>query len=442
MEEPDASRRWRRGPPATLTHHGAWPAWRARPPCRRRTSTWRHRRPSRRSPRATRRRRSPPGPRRGRPPAAVPSPRLGPGALARRTVVNDAHAAVATALSAPRRRPARARRRPAPAGRSTGADARAPTLPGPEEHRYPCSAAARTKEPSAFGHPLGRFGIGGQLHRDRHRLGAGRSTSRTISWPAWAVARQCTRRRASPGRRDGHPEGSPASTRGCVAASPVLVVGTQERRLGRPQRAPRAARPGAAGQPSRPPLQCERSRRRDVEVTDGCTPRRVGTSADELVGRAPVCPRGPTNMSGPGGSTGRTRRRLLRIDPQRDGKAGDAVCLVRCAPEPGPAHDDERAPRAPMSSAPKTRSPSTWTQPEPCVVGDQPPQGDDQHADDQRPRAGPGAPSGSRSGRWDRFEKVSDHRGRLLGVPASASTVRMRWARHATATAFTSSGTT
>ena len=126
-----------------------------------------------------------------------------------------------------------------------------------------------------------------------------------------------------------------------------------------------------------PPLQGERRRRRDVEC-DGrihATARRHQHHGSSTV---PPRLRGPTNMSGPGGTTGRTRTRLLQSTRSDTGSPA--------TPSPGALRRLMRArvtarpgPRTPMSSAPKTRSPSSCTQPEPSVVGDDPPQQHDQH---------------------------------------------------------------
>ena len=245
---------------------------------------------------------------------------------------------------------------------------------------------------------------------------AGCSSSRTIMWPAWAVDRQWTRRRASPGTYGRAPRGSPTSDRGRSRTSPVPSSGRRGTGCALPQRGDTCSAAGR-GSCTRLVHHCSPNGAAEAmsRVTASWTPRRTGTNV-MTPSTAPRRPAGPTNASGPGGSTGRTRTRLR-----------DSTCTSTgrpAMPSPGALRRVIRArvattkgPTIPMRRAPKTRSPSTCTQPGARVVGNQPPQADDQRRPrPSAPTGGPAAPSGSRSGRWGRFEKLPDHRGRLRGV--------------------------
>ena len=271
---------------------------------------------------------------------------------------------------------------------------------------------------------------------------AGCSSSRTIMWPACAVERQCTIRRVSPGTYGRAPRGRPLSDRGRSRTSPVPSSGRRGTGCGRPQR---GATWSADGRGSRTRFvhHCNANGAAEAtsSVTASWTPRRTGSSVT-TPSAPPRRPAGPTNASGPGWVDG-------------------ADAHAAAGPRPAPPAAGRRR-RHPARSRTLTRARDTTTNgpddPDEegtedevaeelhpagaCVVGDQPPQADDEHArGHRRPRAGRSRPAahGLGAGVVSRSSRIT---AADCPASASASTVRMRWARQATATAFTSSGTT
>ena len=243
-------------------------------------------------------------------------------------------------------------------------------------------------------------------------------------------------------RRDGRPGAGPRRNGGDRERRPSPRRGAGARAGHWPQR---GATCSAAGRGSRtrfgPPLQRERCRRGDLEVT-AC----VDTTADRqqrdgAVDRAPPAGRPDEHLGTRwvDGADAHAAARTRRTPPpagRRCRRPARSARLTRA-----PAHDHE-GPHDPDEKGAEDEVAQQLHPPGARVVGDQPPQADDQHAcDHRRPRAGRPRPVAHGLGAG-----VVSRRPRITAADrsasASASTVRMRWARQATATAFTSSGTT
>ena len=363
-----------------------------------------------------------------------------PGWLARRTT--------SMTLTVGRRRPgpppatARARRRPAlrrsVTGSTTGPDS---SLVPSSTGAPPCSRSHDRAE-RAFRHPLGRVGVGGQLHRDRDRLGRGLLD--LSHHEATGMGRRAPVDEAAGVAGDvgtGAP-GQPGLDARLLDTVARPVVGAPGTAAGpRHNGAPRAAGRGAAAAPASsttavrtaPPTRRRASRtgahhgasapapraRRPCPADCGA-PRTCRGPAAPPAGRAPGCSQSTRSETGsPATPSPGALRRLIR---------------ARVTTKQGPT--------TPMSSAPKTRSPSSWTHPDPALWAIS------HHRTTISTLAtiGPRGRAG-RAQRLTAWARGSFREGpgppRPTGRrPASASTVRMRWDRQATATAFTSSGTT
>ena len=194
----------------------------------------------------------------------------------------------------------------------------------------------------------------------------GRSSSRTINLPACAVARQCTRRRLSPGAYGRAPRGKPASVRGRSATSPTSSRGLVRGRSGRPQRGETWSSAGS-GSCTRRVHHCSANGAAEAmsTVTRSYTPRCTGTS----VMRSPTerfRPTGPTKTSGPGGSIARTRTRVP--DSTRMSTGNPAMASAGAARTSTLARvTTTHGPTIPMQSVPKTRSPRSCTHPAPAL---------------------------------------------------------------------------
>ena len=230
----------------------------------------------------------------------------------------------------------RAPRRAPPSARSARATApgQAPAGAAPIGHRRPApgpsgsTVTRRTDAPRStschhradgpLGHALGLVGSAGSSDLHGDRLGRGplhlahHQLARCGRWRASARSAGC-----HPGGRGGRPRGSPMSDRGRsthVAGPPRPGAGRGRARpapgrdvqLGRGARADTAASTTAARR--------ARPRRRRAS-TRSWTPRAARAPAvTRSPRRAPVpARRGPTKTSGPVGSTGRTRRRVLAV---------------------------------------------------------------------------------------------------------------------------------
>ena len=221
---------------------------------------------------------------------------------------------------------------------------------------------------------------------------AGCSSSRTIMWPAWAVERQCTMRRGSPGTYGRAPRGRPMSERGRSRTSPAPSSGRRGTGWARPQR---GATWSAEGRGSRTRFvhHCNANGAAEAtsRMTASWTPRRTGSSVT-MPSAAPRRPAGPTKASGPGGSTGRTRSAAAGPDLHLQRQAGAAVTRRALHADPGPGHDHE-GPDDPDEEGTEDEVAEELHPSGPCVVGDQPPQADDEHArGHRRPRAGRSRP--------------------------------------------------
>ena len=354
-----------------------------------------------------------------------------PGWLARRTA--------ATMLTAPAT--ARARRRPA-LRRSATAPRTGPAASlVPRRTGVPSCEEAHDRSQGPFRHPLGRLGVGGQFHRDRHRLGR-----RLLQLAHHHVAGM--------GRRAPmhHPPGIARHVRAGAAGQAHVGTGPIED-VARPLvRAPgHGLGPAAAGRhverrgqgephALRPPLQRERCGRGDVEddrVVDTAPHRQ---QRDDTVGPAPPAGR-PDERLRTRWVDGADAHAAAGPDLHLQRQAGAAVTRRAPHADPRPGHDHE-GPDDPDEEGTEDEVAEELHPSGPCVVGDQPPQADDEHArDHRRPRAGRSRPAahGLGAGVVSRSSRIT---AAAWPASASASTVRMRWARQATATAFTSSGTT
>ncbi len=170
-------------------------------------------------------------------------------------------------------------------------------------------------------------------------------------------------------------------------------------------------------------------------------------------GVAPACC-GPTKVSGPGGTSGLTRSRVpARITTSRGRPAVASLgtsttsTAARAATAAGAS--------SPTPRTPASTSPTAWTQPAPLLW-----------ATSHHARSTPAQLTSGTTGRTGRTTRclraaspiglprptrpvtaagagVVSSRARTTATPCSTpSSVRSRWARHATATAFTSSGVT
>ncbi len=244
-----------------------------------------------------------------------------------------------------------------------------------------------------------------------------------------------------PRARTGAPPREAGVGTGALLHLTGLLRGLRARPLGPP---PARCHVELGGQrdlhPTGPPLQRERRRRGDVDRHRAVHPVAPGHHGDP-VGRGAASPGRADEDLGTG--------RFDRTDaepgarpnvevhrepgagvgggaPHRDAGAGDD--------RPRPDHaDEERA---------EDHVPQELHPPRAAVVGDQPPQADDAESDGDR-RHGPRGPRpevhGRGAGVASRSWRTSAAACPMLSSP---STVRRRWARQLTATAFTSSGTT
>ena len=377
----------------------------------------------------------------------------GPGPVGPPDRVEHAHGAAAPPPGR-RRRPVGTGHRPAPAGgpalrrSATGATHRTRRLDGAEEDR--CArrrARLHDRAERPFGDALGLVGVVGQRPPSTVTGSAdGRSSSRTINSPAWAVARQCTRRRLSPGRvRAGTPRAARVGPRPVDAPSPVSSCGHRAR-PGRPAAAGRdverrraaGAAPAASTTAARtePPRRCRAS----TAVVHAAARRHQG---DAVADRRRCRPGRPDEDLGAG--------RLDRPDAQPGAastsdvhrQAGDGVGRGAADDDPGAGHDDADGPTMPMRSAPKTRSPRSCTHPAPPLWATS------HHRRRRSPPRRPSAPPG-RAGRAQRLTVSARASPRGAPGPLRPTARAPRRPRRsggggpgsATATAFTSSGTT
>ena len=256
----------------SFTHQGGWArvAWRR--PCRRRE----HHGADGRGPgdlaAGRRRRRWPPRPHRHRPPGAGSNPR------ARRAGWPVAPPGPGSRTPA-RGATARARRRPASRRSATGRGDRPAALTGTEHDRRAALEQAAPRSPgrrSATRSASSRSG--GRSTVMVTASAAGRSSSRTITFPACAVERQWTRRRLSPARRGGR-RGESRSARGRSRASPApSSAGGRGSCAAAARRDVQRCRQ-AERDPLGPPLQGERRRRGHVErdrIVDAAAERGPG----------------------------------------------------------------------------------------------------------------------------------------------------------------------
>ena len=311
---------------------------------------------------------------------------------------------------------ARARRRPALRRSATAPRTGPEGSRRSEEDRHTALEEADDRCQGTLRHPLGRLGVLGQFHRDRHRL-AGRLLQlphhhmtgmggRSPMDEAAGVAGHV--RPDAPGQADVGP--------GAIEDVTRPFVGAQGHRLRAATAGRHVQRRGQGElQTFGPPLQPEWGRRGDLEGD-----RLVDTAAqrhqrDDAIDRTPPAGRpderlrtGWVDRSDPHAAAG--------LDAHLHRPAGDAV--TRRAPhgDPRPRGDHE-GPHDPDEEGTEDEVAQHLHPARARIVGNQPPQADDQtRPRPSAPTGGPAAPSGSRSGRWGRFEKLPDHGGRSGGV--------------------------
>ena len=296
---------------------------------RRRRARWR-RRPRRGDLAAARRTpRWPPARRPGRRPAAGSSapggPAGWPGGSPRRRLTASRRPLAAGPASPGRHRPGQ------PPARLAGrrrAPRPGPTAPGSRGAPVRRARAGRTTVPRARSATRSASsGSSGRSHGDSDRLGR-----RPLQLPhhqlagvggrapvdeAPAVARRV---------RAGAPRAGPTSVRGrSPDLAGLLVAGSGDGRAGRPQTG-RDVESDGSGSRTRRVHHCRANGAAEAmsSVTDVVHAAAPGTS----VMRSPAVsrrPTGPTKTSGPGGSTGRTRRRVVASTRDVHRQAGDGV---------------------------------------------------------------------------------------------------------------------
>ena len=346
-------------------------------------------------------------------------------------------------------RPPRHGPRRAPAGGPRCAGRRRAPAPGPAGSTVPrrtgapASSRATTVPRARSATRSASSGSSGSSTVDRDRLGRG-PLQLAHHQPAGVGGRPPVHQTAAVARRVG------AGARGQARVGPWPIghlagaSSSSSRRSVRPSAARRDVELDGSGSCTRRVHHCSANGAAEAmsSVTAVVHPAADGQQRDAIVDRGRCRPTGPTKTSGPGGSTGTDAQPGAGLDGMSTGSPAMASA--------GALRTSTRArvttthgPTIPMRSDAEDEVAEELHPPGAGVVRDQPPQRDD-HRPRRRsaPRGGPVAPSGSRPRRWRRLEELPDHCGRLRVVPSSPSTVRRRWARQATATAFTSSGTT
>ena len=342
---------------------------------------------------------------------------------------------------------ARARRRPALRRSATGASTGPDRSRRCEEDRRRRSSRRRTTVPSAA-----------SATRSASSGSAGRSTVTSPARPSAVPARAPSARRRGPSRASGRVAGCRRASRGGrPRGSPTLGRGPVERRHRSLRRAaaatarrarPRAVRRGAAraeASCTRRVHHCSAKGAADAmsRVTESMHAAPLGSQRDDPSCRR-VSPAGPDERLGAGrvNGAGRARGCVEHRTMQRDGTAGDAVGRSAATTDTVARATTRDGPTMPMQQGPEDEVAEDLHPARAAVVGDQPPQAEDQHGGDHR-RPGAGRPRPAAHGLGVGVASSSSCHGRLAQpMPSSPSSMRIRWARQPTATAFTSSGAT
>ena len=294
----------------------------------------------------------------------------------------------------------------------------------------------------ALGHPFGLFGVVGQIDGDGHRSGRG--------------LLQLSHHELPGVRRRPPVDDAPAVTRDVGARStwqphvgPRLVPDLTDVLLRARRRWPGAPTTGCDMEggrerqphPPRPPLHRERRGGGDVQGHRVVHPAPDGHHDHPVIDRPLLTSRSDEHL---------VARRVDRVEPagaSRRRRGSPPATRRRrrqecCGPRGGPAVTTSHGPSTPMHSAPNTRSPRSCTQPEPPLWATSHQMAMIMTAT-RIGATGPGRPRPTAHGLGDgvvsRIPRTSDADCPMLSSP---STVRRRCDRQATATAFTSSGTT